>query len=98
MGTFSENFGVETPKKTYLCYEVEQPEGDSRIPEDQLKGFLRNQVTDPRGQGLVPRDIQGEGLREHQVSSQHRPLAPQLRWLCLETGRTNAAVTGSFGP
>ncbi|XP_045690983.1 DNA dC-_dU-editing enzyme APOBEC-3A-like [Phyllostomus hastatus] len=40
---FIENFGVDWPKKTYLCYEVEQPEGDSSIPEDQLKGFLRNQ-------------------------------------------------------
>ncbi|XP_045690772.1 DNA dC-_dU-editing enzyme APOBEC-3A-like [Phyllostomus hastatus] len=41
---FIENFGVDWPKKTYLCYEVEQPEGDSSIPEDQLKGFLRNQA------------------------------------------------------
>ncbi|XP_045690727.1 DNA dC-_dU-editing enzyme APOBEC-3G-like [Phyllostomus hastatus] len=43
---FIENFGPQMPHETYLCYEVEQPEGDSGIPEDQLKGFLRNQGAD----------------------------------------------------
>ncbi|KAF6117364.1 apolipoprotein B mRNA editing enzyme catalytic subunit 3A [Phyllostomus discolor] len=48
-GTFTNNFGPHMPNETYLCYEVEQPEGDSSIPEDQLKGFLRNQAFNTPG-------------------------------------------------
>ncbi|KAM5334903.1 DNA dC-_dU-editing enzyme APOBEC-3G-like [Glossophaga mutica] len=44
--TFTENFGTNTPHKTYLCYEWKVLEDGSRIPADQLKGFLRNQGAD----------------------------------------------------
>ncbi|XP_053775781.1 DNA dC-_dU-editing enzyme APOBEC-3G-like [Desmodus rotundus] len=49
--TFSKNFGPQMPHETYLCYEVEQPEGDPRTPADQLKGFLRNKSAGPLGGG-----------------------------------------------
>ena len=52
--TFSKNFGPQMPHETYLCYEVEQPEGNPRTPADQLKGFLRNKVTDHSRQGSCP--------------------------------------------
>ena len=46
--TFTKNFNnVVWPKETYLCYEVELPDGDSRVPPGRDKGFLPNKVTDP---------------------------------------------------
>ena len=46
--TFIENFNNQGwPSKTYLCYEVERLEGDSTIPLDEYKRFVRNQVTHP---------------------------------------------------
>lgn len=42
--TFLENFHQDKwPPKTYLCYEVERLEGDAWIPEEEHKGFLRNE-------------------------------------------------------
>uniref|UniRef100_A0A9L0RTK4 DNA dC->dU-editing enzyme APOBEC-3G n=1 Tax=Equus caballus TaxID=9796 RepID=A0A9L0RTK4_HORSE len=42
--TFTENFkNVNWPRKTYLCYEVELPDGDYRVPPGQDKDFLHNQ-------------------------------------------------------
>ncbi|XP_044635542.1 DNA dC-_dU-editing enzyme APOBEC-3A-like [Equus asinus] len=41
--TFTKNFNnVVWPKETYLCYEVELPDGDSRVPPGRDKGFLPN--------------------------------------------------------
>ncbi|XP_036924259.1 DNA dC-_dU-editing enzyme APOBEC-3G-like, partial [Sturnira hondurensis] len=42
MATFTENFSPQMLNETHLCYEWDVPEGDSRIPADQMKGFLRN--------------------------------------------------------
>ncbi|XP_058423976.1 DNA dC-_dU-editing enzyme APOBEC-3A-like [Diceros bicornis minor] len=90
--TFTANFNnTELPHETCLCYEVELPDGDSRVPLDQDKGFLQNTVTDqPDGsRGQLP--VQGPSgeklLGAHGVS--HRalsPLFPQLLRLHLESG------------
>ncbi|XP_053519881.1 LOW QUALITY PROTEIN: DNA dC-_dU-editing enzyme APOBEC-3G-like, partial [Artibeus jamaicensis] len=48
MATFTENFSPQMLKETHLCYEWDVPEGDSRIPVDQMKGFLRNKGADTR--------------------------------------------------
>ncbi|KAF5928114.1 hypothetical protein HPG69_017654 [Diceros bicornis minor] len=93
--TFTANFNnTELPHETCLCYEVELPDGDSRVPLDQDKGFLQNTVTDqPDGsRGQLP--VQGPSgeklLGAHGVS--HRalsPLFPQLLRLHLESGETH---------
>ncbi|XP_039081642.1 DNA dC-_dU-editing enzyme APOBEC-3A [Hyaena hyaena] len=42
--TFLQNFDQKNwEKKTYLCYEVELPEGASGVPPGQLKGILHNE-------------------------------------------------------
>uniref|UniRef100_A0A9L0STQ9 Apolipoprotein B mRNA-editing enzyme-catalytic polypeptide-like 3Z1b n=1 Tax=Equus caballus TaxID=9796 RepID=A0A9L0STQ9_HORSE len=54
--TFTENFkNVNWPRKTYLCYEVELPDGDSRVPPGWDKGFLRNKPIHMPG---PPRDAE----------------------------------------
>ncbi|XP_053517984.1 DNA dC-_dU-editing enzyme APOBEC-3F-like [Artibeus jamaicensis] len=50
MATFAENFSPQMLKETHLCYEWDVPEGDSRIPVDQMKGFLRNKGADTLGE------------------------------------------------
>ncbi|XP_046504992.1 DNA dC-_dU-editing enzyme APOBEC-3G-like [Equus quagga] len=54
--TFTENFNnVNWPRKTYLCYEVELPDGNSRVPPGWDKGFLRNKPVHVAG---PPRDAE----------------------------------------
>nr|XP_044635531.1 DNA dC->dU-editing enzyme APOBEC-3G-like isoform X1 [Equus asinus]XP_044635532.1 DNA dC->dU-editing enzyme APOBEC-3G-like isoform X1 [Equus asinus] len=54
--TFTENFNnVNWPRKTYLCYEVELPDGNSRVPPGWDKGFLRNKPIHMPG---PPRDAE----------------------------------------
>ncbi|KAK2502480.1 hypothetical protein MC885_015837, partial [Smutsia gigantea] len=49
-GTFLENFHNELwPEKTYLCYEVTLPDGDTRVPLGQERGFLHNKGADTPG-------------------------------------------------
>lgn len=46
--TFIENFNNQRwPFKTYLCYEVERLDGDTAIPLDEYKRFVRSKVTHP---------------------------------------------------